>query len=206
MGERRAYAITVVAGILGGGAAFWAASRPWTSVQVASTGMPADSVSVTGAQADPLVGAMALVVMAAAVAVLAAARWLRLVVGVVVVVAAVTGAVAGATAGSALDAALLAAVRQSPSMTGDTAAQQQLAQGADPTAWRWITLALLVLSVAVGVAIVLYGRRWPVMGRRYEAPALDEPGPRASSPAAETPTDSETDLWRALDRGEDPTA
>ncbi len=60
--------------------------------------------------------------------------------------------------------------------------------------WRWLALAGGVGVAGAGVATVVRGPRWPAMGRRYEAPAV-----------ARRPQD-ETDLWRAQDRGDDPTA
>ena len=76
-----------------------------------------------------------------------------------------------------------------------------------------------VLGAATGLLVVLRGRSWPGMGRRYErgtgAPAPGAPAPDTlapDTPAAATPVRTETDedraqsAWKALDRGEDPTA
>ena len=59
-----------------------------------------------------------------------------------------------------------------------------------------------LLLLAVGVAAALRGPRWPGLGRRYERPA--PPVPRPNRRAAGPDVD-DTDLWRAQDRGDDPT-
>ncbi|MPZ60663.1 MAG: TIGR02234 family membrane protein [Propionibacteriales bacterium] len=60
------------------------------------------------------------------------------------------------------------------------------------SAWRVLVLAGGVLAVCGGVPAAARGHRWPSMSQRYDAPsARDE--------------SHESDPWRALDRGEDPT-
>ncbi|MEU5879694.1 Trp biosynthesis-associated membrane protein [Spirillospora sp. NPDC047279] len=96
-----------------------------------------------------------------------------------------------------------------------------LALTADPavdvSAWWTVSVAGAVLLAAAGVITLLRGARWPGMSARYErgsgapgsgaaaaAPrragsgASDEKGTAAPADAA--------DLWKSLDRGEDPTA
>lgn len=189
-GSTRAYALTVVGGIVAGGLTFFAASRTWASVTVRTSGLPSDRVAVDGAQAVPVVGAMALVILAASVAVLAASRRIRILVGAVIAAAALTAAVFTATAASALEDTVAERVGESPAMTGDQAAQTALAANPDPTMWRWVCLAAALAALAVGILVLVRGRRWPTMGRRYEAPSRNR---------------EDDDPWKALDRGEDPT-
>ncbi|MGH3425369.1 MAG: Trp biosynthesis-associated membrane protein [Nocardioidaceae bacterium] len=190
-GSARTYATTVVGGIAAGGITFFAASRTWASVTVRTSGMPTDRVAVDGSQAVPMVSAMALVVLAGSVAVLAGSPRVRILVGAVVTAAAVTAVVYTLTAGSAIEDAVVGQVGESPAMTGDHAAQVALATHADPTMWRWVCLAAALGSVAAGVSVLLFGRRWPTMGRRYDSPARKR--------------EADPDPWKALDRGEDPT-
>jgi uncharacterized membrane protein (TIGR02234 family) len=49
-----------------------------------------------------------------------------------------------------------------------------------------------------GLLALRYGRLWPAMSGRYERGT-------ARPRAAAAPTDRPEDLWKALDRGEDPT-
>ena len=58
-----------------------------------------------------------------------------------------------------------------------------------------------LLMAAAGLLVVLRGRSWPGMGRRYE-----RPGSPAAPARPQTDEDRAQAAWRALDRGEDPTA
>ncbi|MGH3365884.1 MAG: Trp biosynthesis-associated membrane protein [Nocardioidaceae bacterium] len=60
------------------------------------------------------------------------------------------------------------------------------------TGWRVTVLLGAVLGAAAGVLAIARGRRWTSMSQRYDAPT----GPKPSH---------ESDPWRALDRGDDPT-
>ncbi|WP_224275525.1 Trp biosynthesis-associated membrane protein, partial [Streptomyces sp. LS1784] len=64
------------------------------------------------------------------------------------------------------------------------------------TGWPWVALVGGVLLALAGLLTLRYGRGWPAMGSRYEAPTRRTPAR----------TDTPGDLWKALDRGEDPTA
>lgn len=66
------------------------------------------------------------------------------------------------------------------------------ADAADPAAWT----AAGALGVA-GVLLAWRGAAWPPLSGRYER--------GASAPRAESASDPR-DLWKALDRGEDPTS
>lgn len=57
--------------------------------------------------------------------------------------------------------------------------------------WRGVVLAGAVLGLGSGALAAARGHRWASMGGKYDAPG--------SRPA------HESDPWRALDRGEDPT-
>lgn len=201
MTGRRAYTLSVLAGILAGGAGFFAASRAWSTVTVRTAGLPTDRVSVDGSQALPIVGAMALVVMAGSIAVLATAGRVRVAVGLVIAAAAAVSVAFILTGTTSLRDAMVQQVASSPAMAGDGAAQLRVAEQADGSPWRWVALVAAVLGLAVGAAVVAYGRAWPVMGRRYEAPSA----PGADVADMRSGQASDADLWKALDRGDDPT-
>jgi hypothetical protein len=65
--------------------------------------------------------------------------------------------------------------------------------GVRPTGWFVTAAVASLLSLAALVAAWRLAPRWPTMSSRYDAPAT-----RASEP-------DETDLWKALDAGHDPT-
>jgi uncharacterized membrane protein (TIGR02234 family) len=67
-------------------------------------------------------------------------------------------------------------------------------------AWPVLAMAAGVLGVVVGGLVVVRGRGWPGMGRRYE-----RPGTAATPSRPRTDEDRAQDAWKALDRGEDPT-
>ncbi len=150
-------------------------------------------VSVTGNEALPVVGGLALVALAGTVAVLASAGRVRTAVGLVVALASLAGAVAVALGGDAVHDALVTSLAESPAMAGDAALQSRRADDATTTAGRWASLVSLLLSAAAGAAGVGWGRSWPSMGRRYE------------SVAQQRTESADDDPWKALDRGEDPT-
>jgi hypothetical protein len=70
-----------------------------------------------------------------------------------------------------------------------------------------VVLVAGVLAVGLAVLVVLRGRSWPGMGRRYERGAGAGAGAGHPNPTATGGTDEERTqaAWRALDRGEDPT-
>ncbi len=187
---RRWYVPTVLGMLASGGIAFFAASRQWVGATVASDGLPSDQIALSGTDAVPLVSALALVVVTAALAVLATGGRLRRLVGVVAVVAAVAGLWVVVTSGGAIDRAFGDAVAESPAFTG----------GTDPASdrsvlWPAVAAVAFAVSTALGVLTAVVGHRWPTMGRRYESPAA----------AAPTAPRTEAEIWKALDEGRDPT-
>ncbi|MFF4338697.1 TIGR02234 family membrane protein [Kitasatospora sp. NPDC001540] len=173
---------------VGAGLVLTAVGRTWAEGVAAGMGGSRVAVSASGSRLTALPTAMALTGMAAAVVVFAVRGWVRVLVGALTVLAGV-GAVAGAVIGYT-DTAGLHAVA-----AGQLALSSGRAEEITRTAWPWVALAGGVLLVAAGALTAWFGRRWPVMGARYEAPTRKAPV-RADSPA---------DLWKALDRGEDPT-
>jgi uncharacterized membrane protein (TIGR02234 family) len=69
------------------------------------------------------------------------------------------------------------------------------------TAWPWAAAAGGLLILLAGLLALRYGSRWPAMSARYERDGT--PRPRRAAPAPDP--DRPEDLWKALDRGEDPT-
>jgi uncharacterized membrane protein (TIGR02234 family) len=187
---RRLYVPVVLGTLAAGGLAFFTASRTWAHARVAAEGLPPDTVKVSGSDAQPIVTALALVAVTAALAVLAASPRLRRAVGVFTVIVALTGIVIVLTGGSSLNDAVTKAVKASPAFTG----------GNSPTTHHTVWLALTVVAFLIvgglGAVTARFGSIWPTMGSRFEAP-------RVRSADATPKTD--TDMWKALDEGRDPT-
>lgn len=138
----------------------------------------------------PLAGALGYVLLAAFGAVIATRGWLRRAVGSLIVVAAVAVAISVLVLPGGADAQLRDAL----------AANGWPGRGPiDPETpvWRWLVLAGSIGAASAGAVIAVRGHRFAVMGARYDA---------VSAPAGKADIGSgESDLWRAIDRGDDPT-
>jgi uncharacterized membrane protein (TIGR02234 family) len=187
---RRSYVISLVAGVIGGGMVAVAAAKPWATTTVGARGLPALPVSVDGADVVPVVAALGLVLLAGAVSLAATKNQGRRLAGLVLVGAAVVVGWLTLTAGPAITDALR---EQTVGSTGHATPFHP-----DGTPWRWLTLAGAGLSLLAGVAAVAKGPDWPTMGSRYDRPA-------SARPVSDAEASSETDVWRAMDKGEDPT-
>ncbi|MPQ99232.1 TIGR02234 family membrane protein [Modestobacter sp. I12A-02628] len=177
--------------------------QTWVDVTVTrSPPLPPFTDQLSGAATSPLVSATGLVLLAAALAVLAVQGVLRAVVGVLMVLGGLALAWTGVdvlTGGSRPDLSDITTVSVVDA-TLDTRVHA-----------TWPVLAVLagLVAVAVGAFVVLRGRRWSGTGRRYER----TPGPAAGATARGTgparpmtAEDRHQAAWKALDRGEDPTA
>jgi uncharacterized membrane protein (TIGR02234 family) len=190
---RRALTAAVLGGAVAGGLTLFAAGQRWAGV-TAERPPPLPPVvgSLTGSAAAPLVPAMGLLVLAAAVALVAVSGVARVVLGAAL---AVGGGVLVWSAVRALTGGLAEAATQLPGV-GRTAGPVTVDAAAG---WPVAVIAAGLLAVVVGLLVVLRGRGWPGMGRRYERPGA----PSAARERSEE--ERSTDAWRALDRGVDPT-
>lgn len=190
MTARRLYAPVVLGTLASGGLAFFALGRVWARGDVVAEGLSTDKVTATGSDAHPLASALALVIVASALAILAASKRLRRVVGVLTVVVAVVALAILTLGGDALDDTLRAAVEKSPSFTGDN-----FPVDIRHTAWRWVAIAALVLAAGLGVVTARWAAVWPTMSSRYDAPPV----------RTRSQVEQDDDMWKALDEGRDPT-
>ncbi|MFG2842943.1 TIGR02234 family membrane protein [Kitasatospora sp. NPDC048296] len=181
---RRTLGVMLLLTVLGAVLVLTAAGRDWAEGRAGTL-----DVSVTGGKISELPGGLALVGLAAAVAVFAVRGVGRLAVGALTLLAGL-GAAAASVAGASDTAALDSAASGKLALAGSTATE------VSHSAWPWVALAGGLLLALAGLVTLRYGRGWPAMGSRYEAPT------RKAPVKADTPGD----LWKALDRGEDPTA
>jgi uncharacterized membrane protein (TIGR02234 family) len=182
---RRELTAAVLASAAAGTLALIAGGQTWARV-VAERPAPLPPVesALSGGEAAPLVPAAGLVLLAAAVALLAVRGLARVAVGLLVALA------GGVLVWSGLRILL----------GGVDTADMGPAESDLTAAWPVLAITAGVLGVVVGGFVVLRGRGWPGMGRRYERPGAD-PGPARPR----TDEDRAQDAWKALDRGEDPT-
>lgn len=193
-GGGRSLAVAVLAGLASGGLAFVAARRPWATVEVAAEGMPRVVVETLGTSVVPWVGALALVVVTGSLAMLPTGGRARQAVAGLVTLAAVGVVLGCAFAGAALSDQVAEAVSANAVGAGRSSA-------VDPSPFRWVAASAGLVGVGVGAWAFTRSATWPVMGSRYQSPVAASGRRRA----ADDDEPVETDLWRAMDRGDDPT-
>ncbi|WEH42319.1 TIGR02234 family membrane protein [Streptomyces sp. NBC_01218] len=192
--SRRSLALGLLLGALGAAVVLLASGQTWARGDAAVAGgsipLTADGQDVTGVPA-----ALAIVGLAALVAVFAVRGAGRLVVAGLLAVSGLGAGIsawAGTSDGAALDEKAAAA-------TGDSAAT---VAALSHTAWPFVTAAGGLFILIAGVLALRFGSRWPTMSGRYERDGT--PRPR-KAPRTPRDPDRPEELWKALDRGEDPT-
>jgi uncharacterized membrane protein (TIGR02234 family) len=183
---RRELSAAVLGSVVAGALALITGGQVWaTAVAERPPPLPPVESTITGAEAAPLVPAAGLVLLAAAVALVAVRGLARAAVGLLVAVA---GGVLVWSGGQAQLSGLQPA--------GPSAVAVELAD-----VWPVLAACSGVLAAAVGGLVVVRGRSWPGMGRRYERPGAETP----TAAPQRSEEDRAQDAWKALDRGEDPT-
>lgn len=190
---RRGYAAALLLGLLGSLAVVVGTARPWAWAEASPPGLPAIHVFVTGTDLEPACGALGLAVLAAFGAVIATRGWVRRGIGAAVVAGAVAVLVLAATTPADPTPALVAELSAKGWTGGAFASGTQV--------WRWVVVAGGVAAMVAGAAVARFGSAWASMGARYDAPVADR-----SAEDAEPARDlTETEAWKAIDQGRDPT-
>ncbi|MET7442246.1 TIGR02234 family membrane protein [Streptomyces sp. NPDC004082] len=189
---RRSLATALSCGALGAAVTLLATRRNWSegTATVAGGDFP---LTASGSDVTGVPAALAVVGLAALVAVFAVRRSGRLLVSALLALSGagiVVAALLGADDGSALD-------EKAAEASGDTAAT---VHALSHTAWPYVAAVGGALIFLAGLLALRYGRLWPAMSGRYERDGT--PRPRKAKPVD---PDRPEDLWKALDRGEDPT-
>ncbi|MFD4349838.1 TIGR02234 family membrane protein [Streptomyces coelicoflavus] len=190
---RRSLAVALLCGALGAAVALLATRQEWAEGTATVAG-GAFSLTAKGSDVTGVPAALAIVGLAALVAVFAVRRAGRFAVAAVLAlsgVGTVAAALAGASDSSALD-------DQAAKAAGDTSAT---VDALSHTAWPYVAAVGGALLLLAGLLALRYGRLWPAMSGRYERDGTPRPrrGPQTVDP------DRPEDLWKAIDRGEDPT-
>ncbi|SEF64474.1 trp region conserved hypothetical membrane protein [Actinacidiphila yanglinensis] len=195
----RALAVALGCGVLGASLVLLAAGKTWARGTAASAGhaMP---VHASGSQMTALPGALALVGLASLVAIFAVRRIGRYVVAALLTLSGL-GAAVTALARRGDHGALNSAAATATSLTHATAAHTST------TGWPFVSAAGGLLMLVAGLIALRHGSRWPAMSGRYDRPTGRTGTPRAGRGPAPVTVDPDRpeDLWKALDRGEDPT-
>jgi uncharacterized membrane protein (TIGR02234 family) len=189
---RRSLAVALSCGALGAAVALLSSRQGWSAGTVAVAGGDFP-LSATGSDVTGVPAALAVVGLAALVAVFAVRRAGRyLVAGLLALSGA--GILASALLGASDSAALDEKAAQA---AGDTSAT---VDSLSHTGWPYAAAVGGALILVAGLLALRYGRQWPAMSGRYEREGT--PRPRRAKPVD---PDRPEDLWKALDRGEDPT-
>jgi uncharacterized membrane protein (TIGR02234 family) len=188
---RRSLAAALLLGALGAAVALLAGRQRWSqgTATVAGGDLP---LTARGSDVTGVPAALAIVALAALVAVFAVRRAGRRLVAALLALSGAgiaAAALSGARDSSALDG-------QAAKATGDTAAA---VHALSHTAWPYAAAAGGFLILLAGLLALRYGPLWPAMSGRYERDGT----PRRRAP--DTGSGRPEDLWKALDRGEDPT-
>lgn len=191
--DRRALGLTVLGLLLGAGALWGAGSADWFVLEVPTATRGTVELGATGAQLQPVVTAVAALLVAAVAALVALSGIARRVLGVLVGLAGVAAVVLTLR----LVAVPPSAVELASARSGLTAPNAPAGSGAvSATPWPWLAVAGGVVVLAAAVLLVVREPRLPRLGARYAAP-----GTRAAT----TPTDPDRAAWERLDAGGDPT-
>ncbi|MCX4909466.1 TIGR02234 family membrane protein [Streptomyces sp. NBC_00878] len=190
---RRSLALALLFGALGAAVVLLSSRQDWSkgTATVAGGDFP---LSASGGDVTGVPASLAIVGLAALVAVFAVRHAGRfLVAGLLALSGAgtIASALLGASDSSALD-------EKAAQASGDSAAT---VGAMTHTAWPYVAAAGGLLLLLAGLLALRYGRLWPTMSGRYERDGT--PRPRRTRPPADP--DRPEEIWKALDRGEDPT-
>lgn len=190
---RRSLAVALLCGALGAAVALLATRQRWAegTATVAGGAFP---LTAKGSDVTGVPAALAIVGLAALVAVFAVRRAGRFLVAALLALSGagtLAAALIGATDSGALD-------DKAAEASGDTSAT---VGALTHTAWPYVAAAGGLLILLAGLLALRYGRLWPAMSGRYERSGA----PRQRRTAQPADPDRPEDLWKALDRGEDPT-
>ncbi|MFC8919439.1 TIGR02234 family membrane protein [Streptomyces sp. NPDC047821] len=196
-GGRRSLASALFLGAVGAAVVLLASGQTWAegTVVVGGGTVPLDAA---GGDVTGVPTALAIVGLAALVAVFAVRRAGRLLVSLLLTLSGAGAAVAaylGASDSAALD-------EKAASTTGDAAAR---VGALTHTPWPYVTAAGALLILLAGLLALRHGRTWPSMSGRYERDGGPRTRGRAPAAAASADPERPEELWKALDRGEDPT-
>ncbi|MEU6377997.1 TIGR02234 family membrane protein [Streptomyces sp. NPDC046909] len=190
---RLSLAVALLSGALGAAVALLSTRQEWSSgtATVAGGDFP---LTARGSDVTGVPAALAIVGLAALVAVFAVRKAGRFAVAGLLALSGagiIAAAVLGATDASALD-------EQAAKASGDAAAS---VAGLSHTAWPYVAAVGGALILLAGLLALRYGRLWPAMSGRYERNGE----PRVSRRAKAVDPERPEEMWKALDRGEDPT-
>ncbi len=190
--DRRGYRLALMLLAVGAALLFLGFSQVWVTAEVTQQGLPSLVIELKGREIQPAGSAAAVLALAGIAGLVATRRFGRAVTGVLLVgegLLATGGALwFGLGVGNRSDVVRL--VSEKAGIDVDPALSVH-------PWWVVVVIGGLMLAIA-GLAAMLRGGRWPVLGGRYERSTVDDAGAaKAHAPAA--------GAWEQLDQGLDPT-
>ncbi|WP_225831308.1 TIGR02234 family membrane protein [Streptomyces sp. NK08204] len=189
---RRSLAVALLCGALGAAVTLLATRQRWSQGSATVAG-GAFRLTAKGSDVTGVPAALAVVGLAALVAVFAVRKAGRLAVAALLTLSGagiVAASLVGASDSSALD-------DKAARAAGDSSAT---VAALSHTGWPYVAAAGGALILLAGLLALRYGSLWPAMSGRYER-GTDRPRRTARPVDPERPEE----MWKALDRGEDPT-
>lgn len=189
MTYRRELVLATLLGAVGAGLVTGLAGRAWATVAERATGVETLSQHLTGRSLSGVVASLGWAGLAGIAALLATRGWTRVVIGALLTVFGVVIAIISPTVVHRAHVLSVAADKSNLARlgAGDVTVHTN--------AWWVLSLTGGALLAAAGLLTVIRGRHWPGMSSRYDRPGAAPP-PKEDDPAS---------LWKALDRGDDPT-
>ena len=184
--------LPVLLGVCGAALTAVAAAKPW-----ASAGRAAESLSaagLSGAGEEPLGLALALVALAAWGALLVTRGRFRVVIAGLGLLAAAGVVATALVEGGPVQDSVRTAVSDHLALSPKAAAAIDVGL----TGWYWVSLLAAVVTVVAFALALRAIDRIPSMGGRYDAPGT-------LAQRARTEPRTQTEIWKALDEGVDPT-
>ncbi|MGI5454017.1 TIGR02234 family membrane protein [Streptomyces sp. CA-249302] len=190
---RLSLAVALLAGALGAAVVLLSTRQRWSEGTATVAGAPF-SLTAKGSDVTGVPAALAIVGLAALVAVFAVRKAGRLLVAGLLALCGggtIAAALLGVSDSSALD-------DKAAQAAGDTSAT---VAALSHTAWPYVAAVGGALLLLAGLLALRYGRSWPAMSGRYERDGAVRPRRRAV-----VDPDRPEEIWKAIDRGEDPTS
>ena len=195
---RRTFAPVVLLGVAAATLMAVAGHQPWARARGGTAAAESALIAFateSGPGESPAAGALSLVVLACwGVILVSRGRFRRAVAALAVL------------AGLGVLALVVIGYREVPAAVRDVVAAVGVT---DPdvsrTAWYWTAAACALVSVCAAALAVRWAPTWPEMGQRYDAPAHPARFHNAAADPQPAAQRSDTDLWKALDDGRDPT-
>ncbi|MCU1585883.1 MAG: hypothetical protein JWM49_2439 [Microbacteriaceae bacterium] len=195
---------SLIAAIALSGLTLLAWTGQWYSLRLSEAADGKTVLAVSGSVAAPALVALALAGLALVAALAIAGRFFRTVLGVLQVLIGFTVAFSAILAQSNPVVASASAISAATGVAGRRSIAA-LVQSVSPTGYPVVAIIAGILTMILGIAVLVTGRRWPSGSDRYRQPVRLATTDPSAPDASDAPGDPVTD-WDRLSGGGDPTS